>query len=219
MKYLLALLLTLQSFCYQACGVNLPLPMPLAGVLVQEKNNEQYSTVPKFSLTNLKSGNSQFATHTEVSGTVSRIWDGDTVTLDTGDRKLRIRIAGIDAPETDQPFGRQATHLLRYLALNKQVKAHIFTQDKYHRYIARLYLQQTPEVTPPASAVYPAGIDIGQLMIARGMAWHYYFFDKEDPYYYHYQKAERQARQEGLGIWQELNPIPPWRHRNEKTAV
>lgn len=218
MKYLIILLLTLQSFCYQACGIDLPLPMPLAEGLTQGEGFEANNN-PKAGFINLKSGNSQFAAYTEVSGTISRIWDGDTVTLDTGDRKLRIRVAGIDAPEMNQPFGRQAAHLLRFLTLDKPVKAHIFTQDKYHRYVARLYLQQTAEVTPPASAVYPAGIDVGQLMIAKGMAWHYYFFDKEDPYYYHYQKAERQAKQEGLGIWQKLSPTPPWRHRNEKTAA
>lgn len=154
----------------------------------------------------------------EITGTVTRVWDGDTVTLQTNERSYRIRIAGIDAPEHDQPFGRQATNCLCYLTLNRQVKAHILEQDKYHRYVARLYLQEQPDFLPPSQG-FPADLDVGHYLIRNGLAWHYFFYDKGNPHYEEYSKAEKAAKDENLGLWQELCPKPPWSHRNEKTAA
>lgn len=154
----------------------------------------------------------------EITGIVTRVWDGDTVTLQTNERSYRIRIAGIDAPEHDQPFGRQATNCLCYLTLNRQVKAHILEQDKYHRYVARLYLQEAPAFPPP-SQTFPAGLDVGHYLIRSGLAWHYFFYDKDNPYYEQYENAEKSARVENLGLWQELCPKQPWSYRNEKTAA
>ncbi len=92
---------------------------------------------------------SNSSTH-EITGTVTLIWNGDTVILQTNERSYRIRIAGIDAPEQDQPFGGQSTNCLCYLPLNRKAKAHILEQAKYHHYVARLYLQEAPDFPPPS---------------------------------------------------------------------
>ena len=56
-----------------------------------------------------------------LQGKVVKIADGDTVTIvdDLGD-KHRIRLAGIDAPEKDQPYGDVSTQGLVELASNKK---------------------------------------------------------------------------------------------------
>ena len=45
-----------------------------------------------------------------LQGKVVKIADGDTVTIvDDQNKKHRIRLAGIDAPEKDQPYGDIST--------------------------------------------------------------------------------------------------------------
>ena len=168
-----------------------------------------------------------------VAGTVTRVWDGDTVTLELEEptniklpnkqeavslpRSLRIRLAGIDAPEHDQYLGRQATNALRYLVLHKAVKVQIFEQDKYHRHIARLYLPYTTEFPPPpSSAVYDPGRDVGLEMLQKGMAWHYTYFDTHNPNYAAYTQAEEEAKRNHLGVWSESYPTAPWDYRQRK---
>ena len=49
----------------------------------------------------------------ELRGRVVRVADGDTVTvLDAGRREHRVRLAGIDAPEKAQAFGRASKERL-----------------------------------------------------------------------------------------------------------
>ncbi len=48
-----------------------------------------------------------------IAGIVVEIADGDTANiLDAADTKRRIRLAGIDAPERNQPFGKASTRRL-----------------------------------------------------------------------------------------------------------
>ena len=59
--------------------------------------------------------------HSEVfRGDVVRIADGDTVTvLIENDRKIRVRLLGIDTPELDQAFGIEAREYLAQMILGK----------------------------------------------------------------------------------------------------
>ena len=66
-------------------------------------------------------------------GMVERVADGDTLTVITANQtKLRIRMFGIDAPETPkgnkfpgQPFGKEADAYLKQLVQGKRVKVEI----------------------------------------------------------------------------------------------
>jgi len=69
---------------------------------------------------------------------VTHVADGDTVTVITSNQtKLRIRMVGIDAPETPegtkfpgQPYGKEAEAYLKQLVENKQVKVEIYGVDR-----------------------------------------------------------------------------------------
>ena len=53
-----------------------------------------------------------------VTGKVIKVADGDTLTLLTdSNKKIRIRLAGIDAPERKQPFGNSSKEILAKLVL------------------------------------------------------------------------------------------------------
>lgn len=73
--------------------------------------------------------------------TVSRVYDGDTVTCRSGER---IRLLLIDTPEMDQgPFGREArTALLRLIPLGTTVRVEhdVERQDRYGRTLGYLWL-------------------------------------------------------------------------------
>jgi Staphylococcal nuclease homologue len=71
-------------------------------------------------------------------GTVTSVADGDTLTVTTlNQTKLRIRMFGIDAPETPkgaqfpgQPFGKEAEVYLRQLVEGKRVTVEMYQVDR-----------------------------------------------------------------------------------------
>ena len=123
---------------------------------------------------------------------VVSVHDGDTVRcLDEGNREHKIRLAGIDAPETGQPFGTVSRDHLRQLVLRREVVVHEQGKDKYGRTLARLEVD---------------GQDVGEKMVAAGLAWHYVRFSDDEQL----ARAEREARAAGRGLWADREPVPPW---------
>lgn len=83
-----------------------------------------------------------------------RAWVIDGDTLDIGG--TRIRLAGIDAPEMDHPYGRTAKWALVNLCKGQEIRA-VFEGDLSHdRTVATCYL--------------PDGRDLSAEMVAAGMA-------------------------------------------------
>jgi endonuclease YncB( thermonuclease family) len=135
-----------------------------------------------------------------LQGQVVRVSDGDTVTLQTQDSTIKIRLAGIDAPETKMPHGPQAKAHLAALVLGKQVQAIVQKKDRYGRTIATLMLNTK---------------DVNLAMVQAGMAWHYKQYEREQTASAAaaYAQSETQARTQGVGLWQFEMPIPPWEWR------
>lgn len=139
-----------------------------------------------------------------LTGRVIGIADGDTLTLlDSMNRQHKIRLGGIDAPESHQPFGQKSKTNLSALTFNRKVVAECGKTDKYRREICKILVN---------------GQDANLEQVKAGMAWHYKqyareqsFRDRED-----YEIAESWAKMRRLGLWSDKNPIPPWewRHRN-----
>ncbi len=78
--------------------------------------------------------------------------DGDTIVID----KTHIRLAGIDAPELDHPYGKQAKWALVQLCKGKTVTARIRPELSYDRVVAECSL--------------PDGRDLAAEMVRAGMA-------------------------------------------------
>jgi micrococcal nuclease len=127
---------------------------------------------------------------------VVAVADGDTVTaIDQTKMQHRIRLAGIDAPETAQPFGTVARRRLSELVKGKSVAVLVEGTDLYGRTVARLEVD---------------GMDVCREMVAAGLAWHYrrYSDDKQ------LAAAEAEARKAKRGLWRDAAPVAPWEWRS-----
>lgn len=88
------------------------------------------------------------------------IIDGDTLCI----KKTRIRLAGIDAPEMDQPWGRAAKWALFEICKGQILTAEATGVLSYGRFVATCYL--------------PDGTDIGAELIRSGYALDFTPFSK-----------------------------------------
>lgn len=126
---------------------------------------------------------------------VERIVDGDTIRLRGG---TRVRLHGIDTPEYDQPYGRQATRELDRL-LGSTVYLDSVGVDDYGRVLAVLW---TPE-----------GVNVNVAMVCAGAAWWYRYYAPDDR---DSAQCEAQARAKRLGLWRQGNPEAPWNWRRRQ---
>ena len=99
----------------------------------------------------------------ELTGKVVHISDGDTITvLDQTRTSYKIRLYGIDAPESKQAFGNVSKQHLGTLLKSGTVKVEWKTKDKYGRILGTVYVND---------------LNINLKMIQDGMVWHYKRFD------------------------------------------
>jgi endonuclease YncB( thermonuclease family) len=125
------------------------------------------------------------------------IADGDTVTVLTADKtQHRIRLWGIDAPETGQDFGSRAKQAASELAFGKQVTVRPRDTDRYGRTVAEVILAD--------------GRSMNREMVRQGMAW---WFRRYAPRDAELARLEDQAKAARVGLWSQPNPVPPWEWR------
>lgn len=144
-----------------------------------------------------------FPTRT-LQGRVVGVADGDTVTiLGADNNQARVRLQGIDAPESGQAFGQVSKRNLSDLIFNRQVTVEYEKTDRYGRTLGK---------------VLADGRDINLEQVKAGLAWHYKYYQDEQPPDDRrvYADAETQARSARRGLWADPAPIPPWDFRRGK---
>ena len=94
------------------------------------------------------------------AATVVSVGDGDTIRVSEGSRRLTIRLACIDAPETSQrPWGPRSTAFLKQLTpVGSEVTLRVQTTDRYGRTVAELLNHRG---------------NVNQLMVGSGQAFAY----------------------------------------------
>lgn len=131
-----------------------------------------------------------------ITGKVIKISDGDTFTLLKDNlEQVRVRLDGIDCPEKNQEYGNKAKEILSWMIWDKKVYVKIYKYDRYSRAIAKVY---TDEIE-----------DVNFSLLSLGLAWHYKKYNSNPEY----DKAEKYAQKNKLGLWQDKNPIAPWDFR------
>jgi micrococcal nuclease len=96
----------------------------------------------------------------EYGARVIGITDGDTLTVLTAQKtKVKIRLAGIDAPESGQELGTRAKQAASELAFGKIVTIIERDKDRYGRTVADDWLTD--------------GRSLNREMVRNGLAWWY----------------------------------------------
>ena len=152
-----------------------------------------------------------------LQGKVVKIADGDTVTIvDNQGQKHRIRVAGIDAPEKDQPYGDISTQGLNKLVSGRIVTIEYEKWDRYKRIIGKVLVDPPGEVFCMALDCVKK-IDAGLEQIKAGLAWHYKYYQMEQTAEDRkmYSDTEIKIREKQLGLWKDKQPIPPWEWRKK----
>ena len=134
----------------------------------------------------------------DLAGRVVRVVDGDTVVLLDGDKaQHKIRLAGIDAPETGQEFGTKAKQHLLDLVGGDEITVAWQKRDKYGRIVGKLVHD---------------GTDVNLAMVRSGFAWWYrkYAGEQSPLDQVHYEAAQERAKTERVGLWADKAPLAPW---------
>ena len=134
------------------------------------------------------------------SGKCVGISDGDTISVMHDGKAEKIRLDGIDCPESAQPFGRKAKQFTSNFAYGKTTEIVPLDTDHYGRTIAKVFID---------------GQCLNAELLKAGFAWHYkkYSSSKDLALY------ETRARAEKLGLWSDSNPIAPWDWRGGKVDI
>jgi endonuclease YncB( thermonuclease family) len=137
---------------------------------------------------------------------VISVGDGDTITVTNKNRRIKIRLACIDAPETAQiPYGIAGRQrLLKLLPAGTEVIIKSKAVDRYGRTVAE---------------VFEGNININQKLVATGNAFIYWQYingcDRQT-----YSRLENDARLNSLGVWAVGGGIKrPWLFRRNRSEL
>jgi micrococcal nuclease len=123
-------------------------------------------------------------------GSVSRIVDGDTIVLASGQR---VRYIGIDTPELSplEPFAREATQANRALVEGKTLRLEkdVSETDRYGRLLRYVWVDSTM-----------INLELVRLGLAEAHA-----YPPDTRYQLLFEAAEVEARLKGLGMWSPAN--------------
>lgn len=139
-----------------------------------------------------------------IEGVVRKVSDEDTIAVATrGGKMFHIRLYGIDGPEIrhgekpGQPFGEESKAALEAMILGKKVRINIMDTDHYKRMVGMVYL---------------GTLNVNEEMVKQGWAWAYGEYYVE-PFLSDFIRAERRAKENRRGLWQQDKPVPPWEYR------
>ncbi len=135
-------------------------------------------------------------------GLVLHVASGDSliVTRPGSDEQIKVRLYGIDCPEMDQTFGKEAKEFTREQTIQGEVEIDPVTEYAPDRLSAMVYVDKD---------------DLSATLVMGGMAWVYQKYcaipDCED-----WIALEEAARQARVGLWSSGPPTPPWEWRRSK---
>ena len=136
-----------------------------------------------------------------LKGKVVDVSDGNTIELLTEENEsYKIELAGVDCPETQQPFGVEAKHLLEKSLKGKKVEAFV---ERKNRWGVR-----------QAVIITKSGDDPRLKLLAEGLAW-----TSEKNAVPEFESIRIDAKAHRKGLWKSDDPTPPWIFRRQQTTL
>lgn len=136
------------------------------------------------------------ATSTSTTLVVTKVVDGDTIDVAMAGEDVRIRLLGINTPETVDPrrpaqcFGKEASAFAKQLLSGKVVRLEADPsqddRDRYGRLLRHVFLED--------------GTHVNLKLVAEGYAYEY-TYEHAGRYQEIFKDAERAARVAGKGLW------------------
>ena len=133
----------------------------------------------------------------ELSGIVTEVQDGDSLTLVNWNATYKIRLADIDAPEWKQERGKDSRAALFHLCGLRRATAETQGEDRYDRTLATV-------------TCVGVNVNANAEQVRQGWAW---VFVRYAPKNSHLYALERDARLGKRGLWADTEPMPPWEWR------
>lgn len=137
--------------------------------------------------------------------TVVSTGDGDTLRVKQDGETITVRLACIDAPESNQPYGPEAgERLSELLPIDQGVTLQVVDTDRYGRTVAEVFVD---------------GQSVGKKLVAGGYAVVYDEYldscpDSRDALL----AVEAEAQDARLNFWSQSDPVMPWDFRRGVTA-
>jgi len=140
---------------------------------------------------------------------VEQVIDGDTVKVSTFGDEKRIRLDSVDCPEEGQDWGGIAKSGFIKLIGDKHVHAEEHGIDHHGSTIATLYVEDGNT---------SKWMNVNEKMVELGHGW---VMRKNYDHLPNDRQAqldvlESRAKLNKVGLWESLNPIPPWDWRQEQ---
>jgi len=131
-----------------------------------------------------------------LSGKCVKVVDGDTLIIKCDENRRTVEIEGIDAPELDQPWGKEVRAFVKSMVQGREVKVEIIDGDE-DTVRARVFID---------------GIDLSVMLASRGLAW-----VPEDGADGELSSLSKSARDLPCGLWTDAEPEPPWEFRDARS--
>jgi len=129
----------------------------------------------------------------QLTGRVVQIYYGDTIEILVDHVPIRIHLYGIDCPEEDQPFGREAKEYTSELTRGKIVTVTVTNIDHRGKRTGKVMLSGEK--------------NLSQELVKTGLArWNRQSTPDDDIL----QALENSAKNADIGLWADSEPVPPW---------
>jgi len=133
------------------------------------------------------------------SGKVVGVIDGDTISVMRDGKAAKVRLHGIDCPESSQAFGQRAKQFASDYCFGKivRVRSRSTGIDKYGRLLGEVFTSEK--------------LSLNHALVQAGLAWWYRQYAPKDR---ELEALEKQARAAERGLWSEKEPTAPWDYRH-----
>lgn len=129
----------------------------------------------------------------------AEIVDGDSFWVTTADRRIEVRLWGIDCPEWTQPYAREAKELTAELLMGRNLRVEVQDTDIYGRKVAMVYAGPT---------------SVNEELVRSGAAWVFPRYCRQS-ICTKWKELQADAQQKGIGLWHLPKPEPPWNKRRK----